>query len=46
MLNAVQVIDGYGQAKTYRPDTYHDGLFAQWGAEALAEGRGVTHRWA
>ncbi len=46
MLNAVQVIDGYGQAKTYRPDTYHDGLFAQWGAEALAEGRGVTHKWA
>lgn len=46
MLNAIQVIDGYGQAKTYRPDTYHDGLFAQWGAEALAEGRGVTRKWA
>lgn len=46
MLNAIQVIDGYGQAKTYRPDTYHDGLFAQWGDEALADARGVTHKWA
>lgn len=46
MLNAIQVIDGYGQAKTYRPDTYHDGLFAQWGQEALADSRGVTHKWA
>lgn len=46
MLNAIQVIDGYGQAKTYRPDTYHDGLFAQWGDEALADGRGVTRKWA
>ncbi|WP_080802008.1 thermonuclease family protein [Arabiibacter massiliensis] len=46
MLNAIQVIDGYGQARTYRPDTYHDGLFAQWGAEALADARGVTHKWA
>lgn len=46
MLNAIQVIDGYGQPKTYRPDTYHDGLFAQWGIEAAAEGRGVTYLWA
>lgn len=46
MLNAIQVIDGYGQPKTYRPDTYHDGLFAQWGSEALADARGVTHKWA
>nr|WP_255466514.1 thermonuclease family protein [Eggerthella hominis] len=46
MLNAIQVIDGYGQAKTYRPDIYHDGLFAQWGDEALADARGVTHKWA
>lgn len=46
MLNAIQVIDGYGQARTYRPDTYHDNLFAQWGAEALADARGVTHKWA
>lgn len=46
MLNAIQVIDGYGQAKTYRPDTYHDGLFAQWGNEAVADGRGVTAKWA
>ena len=46
MLNAIQVIDGYGQPKTYRPDTYHDGLFAQWGAEAAADNRGVTRKWA
>lgn len=46
MLNAIQVIDGYGQARTYRPDTYHDRLFAQWGAEALADARGVTAKWA
>lgn len=46
MLNAIQVIDGYGQAKTYRPDTYHDNLFAQWGDEALADVRGVTRKWA
>lgn len=46
MLNAIQVIDGYGQPKTYRPDTYHDNLFAQWGEEAVAEVRGVTHKWA
>lgn len=46
MLNAIQVIDGYGQPKTYRPDTYHDTLFAQWGQEALADNRGVTHKWA
>ncbi len=46
MLNAIQVIDGYGQAKTYRPDTYHDNLFAQWGDEALADARGVTRKWA
>lgn len=46
MLNAIQVIDGYGQPKTYRPDTYHDGLFAQWGSEAAADARGVTHKWA
>lgn len=46
MLNAIQVIDGYGQPKTYRPDTYHDGLFAQWGAEAAADDRGVTRKWA
>lgn len=46
MLNAIQVIDGYGQPKTYRPDTYHDSLFAQWGVEAAAEGRGVTYLWA
>lgn len=46
MLNAIQVIDGYGQAKTYRPDTYHDNLFKQWGSEALADARGVTRKWA
>lgn len=46
MLNAIQVIDGYGQAKTYRPDTLHDDLFAQWGEEALADARGVTRTWA
>lgn len=46
MLNAIQAIDGYGQPKTYRPDTYHDTLFAQWGTEALADARGVTHKWA
>lgn len=46
MLNAIQVIDGYGKAKTYRPDTYHDALFAQWGDEALADARGVTAKWA
>ena len=46
MLNAIQVIDGYGQPKTYRPNTCHDGLFAQWGAEAAADNRGVTHKWA
>lgn len=46
MLNAIQVIDGYGQPKTYRPDTYHDTLFTQWGQEALANNRGVTHKWA
>lgn len=46
MLNAIQVIDGYGQARTYRPDTYHDNLFAQWGFEAAADARGVTAKWA
>lgn len=46
MLNAIQVIDGYGQPKTYRPDTYHDSLFTQWGREALADNRGVTYKWA
>ena len=46
MLNAIQIIDGYGQARTYRPDTYHDGLFAQWRQEALADNRGVTHKCA
>lgn len=46
MLNAIQVIDGYGQARTYRPDTYHDNLFAAWGAEAASDHRGVTAKWA
>lgn len=46
MLNAMQVIDGYGQAKTYRPDTFHDTLFKQWGSEALDAHRGVTAKWA
>lgn len=46
MLNAILVRDGYAQVKRYKPDTTLHDLFQRWGDEAIAEGRGVTYKWA
>ena len=46
MLNAILVKDGYAQVKRYPPDTTLNSLFKRWGDEAIAEGKGVTRKWA
>lgn len=46
MLNAILVREGYAQVKRYKPDTTLYTLFKGWGDEAIAEGKGVTHKWA
>lgn len=46
MLNAVLVREGYAQVKRYSPDTTLHDLFAGWGKQAEAAGKGVTYKWA
>ncbi len=46
MLNAILVRDGYAQVKRYKPDTTLYDTFKHWGDEAVAEGKGVTSKWA
>ena len=46
MLDAILVREGYAQVKRYWPDVKHHDLFMRWGNEAIAQGKGVTHKWA
>ncbi|MEG2532719.1 MAG: thermonuclease family protein [Gordonibacter sp.] len=46
MLNAILVREGYAQVKHYSPDTTLYNFFKTLGDEAIAEGKGVTRKWA